>query len=95
MPTRPNFTEARLSGGRMVVRGQTDPQPEGDVVGIRVVLSQARQSATGDVRTPGEKWDVELPGEGFSAGPATAFGVEARRENSTTISWAQTVEITD
>jgi hypothetical protein len=84
-----------MSGGRVVVRGQTDPEPEGDVLGIRVVLSQGGQSATGDVRIPGLNWEVELPDDGFSAGAATAFGVETRRENSTTTTWAQGVEITD
>ena len=93
MSSRPNFTGARLSGGRVVVRGQTDPEPEGDVVGIRVVLAQRGHTATDDVRIVAQNWDVELSGEGFSAGPATAFGVETRRENATTITWAQTLEI--
>jgi hypothetical protein len=94
MSTRPNFTDARLTAGRVVVQGETDPNPEGDVVGIRVVLSQGGQSATGDVRTVGKNWNVDLPDDGFSAGQATAFGVETRRENSTTTTWSQGVEIT-
>jgi hypothetical protein len=95
MPSKPNFTGARMSGGRVVVRGQTDPEPEGDIVGIRVVLSQGGQTVDGDVRSAGANWEVELPADGFSAGHATAFGVETRRENSTTITWSQGVEITD
>jgi hypothetical protein len=93
MSAKPNFTEARLGGGRVVVRGKTDPEPEGDVVGIRVVLTQGGRSATGDVGILGPNWEVELPDDGFAAGGATAFGVETRRENSTTITWTQTVEI--
>jgi hypothetical protein len=95
MPARPNFTEARLAGGRVAVRGQTDPEPEGDVLGIRVVLAQGARTTTGDVQSFGMNWEVELPGEGFAAGPAAAFGVETRRENATTITWSQPLEITD
>jgi hypothetical protein len=94
MPSKPNFTSASLAGGRVTVQGQTDPEPEGDIVAIRVVLSQGGKTVDGDVRSAGANWEVELPGDGFSAGSATAFGVETRRENSTTITWTQTVEIT-
>jgi hypothetical protein len=93
MAARPNFTSARLAGGRVIVAGTTDVEPEGDVVGIRVTLSQGSKAVTGDVHILGENWNVELPGDGFTAGAATAFGVETRRENSTTITWAQTLEI--
>jgi hypothetical protein len=94
MPSRPNFTSARLTGGRVLVAGTTDAEPEGDIIGIRVTLSQGDRAVTGDVRTLGENWNVEMPGEGFAAGPGTAFGVETRLGNSTTITWSQTVEIT-
>jgi len=93
MPAKPNFTSARLTGGRVLVAGTTDAEPEGDILGIRVTLSQGDRVVTGDVRNLGESWNVEMPGEGFAAGPATAFGVETRRENATTTTWAQALEI--
>jgi hypothetical protein len=93
MSARPNFSDARLAGGVVRVNGSSDPDPADDIVAIRVVLSQGAQVTTGDVRGFGENWNVDLPDDGFSAGPATAFGVESRKENATVTTWAQGVQI--
>ena len=94
MSARPNFTSARLAGGVIRINGTSDPDPADDIVAIRVVLSQGAQNSTADVRGFGENWNVDMPDAGFAPGPATAFGVESRRENATVTTWAQGVEIT-
>jgi hypothetical protein len=94
MASRPNFTDVALHGGAVHVTGQSDAEPEGDILGIDVVISQGAHSAAASVRNPGGNWNVDVPGEGFSTGPATVAGTETRRENATTITWAQAFEIT-
>lgn len=93
MPSRPNFTDVDRRGGALVVTGQSDAEPEGDIVGIHVVATQGGASTGGTVHQPGGNWIVELPGEGFDAGAVTVVGVETRRENATSITWTQTLEI--
>ncbi|HET8757660.1 MAG TPA: hypothetical protein VFM58_16700 [Solirubrobacteraceae bacterium] len=93
MPAKPNFTRVDRRGGAIVVTGQTDPEPEGDILAIHVVLSQGGHSVAGTVGSTGANWDIELPAEGFDAGAAMVAGTETRRENATTITWAQSVQI--
>jgi hypothetical protein len=93
MSMRPAFTEVSRDADSVVLGGRSDPDPP-DFVDIRVVLSQGRQvSSPAIVETPGGSWTVDVPAAGFEAGPATAFGIETRLENATTITWAQTVQI--
>ncbi|HEX5618181.1 MAG TPA: hypothetical protein VFX51_07160 [Solirubrobacteraceae bacterium] len=93
MATRPNFTDVERRNGAIVLTGQSDPDPAGDILGIHVVLSQGAQTAAATARQLGANWNVEVPAEGFNSGPATVAGVETRRENATTTTWAQPVEI--
>jgi hypothetical protein len=93
MSARPNFTDVERRGGAIVLTGQSDPEPDGDILAIQVVLSQGAQTTAGTARQIGANWNVEIPAEGFDAGPATVAGIETRRENATTTTWAQAVEI--
>jgi hypothetical protein len=93
MPAKPNFTRVDRRGGAIVLTGETDPEPEGDLLGIHVVLSQGAQTTAATVSVLGASWNVELSEDGFAAGPANVIGIETRRENATTITWAQAVEI--
>lgn len=92
MSFRPNFTGASRSGDRVVVTGQS-PDPVADVLAIHVVLSQDGTIARGVVDQIGPGWRVELPAAGFEDGPVTAFGVESRADNATTVTWAQTLQL--
>jgi len=93
MAFKPNFTDAHLAGDTVVVSGASSPEPAGDIVDIRVVLAQGERVDRGVVAVVGENWNVHIPAGGFVAGTATAFGVETRREHSTTITWAEQVDI--
>jgi hypothetical protein len=93
MSSRPNFTDVNRRGGAIVLTGQSDPDPDGDILAIHVVLSQGSATAAGTAQTIGANWNVEVPDDGFDAGPATVAGIETRRENATTTTWAQAVEI--
>ena len=94
MGARPNFIKAAIDGDSVTLRGESDPQPPGDIVHIHVVLSQGEKIANGEAAPLGADWVASVPGEGFQAGPATASGVEVRKTNSTTTTWTETVEIT-
>ena|SRR5215210_4075138 len=92
MAVRPNFTGVERTGDIVRVSGQS-AEPFGEIFDIQVVLAQDGRMARKAVGRLGSVWDVELPSEGFVAGPAVAFGVETRTENLTTTTWAQPVEI--
>jgi hypothetical protein len=93
MPARPNFTGVQLTGDTVQVSGTSDPDDPDDIVDIRVILAQEGRMARGSVATVGSAWQADVPSEGFAPGPAVAFGVETRRTNVTTITWAEPVEI--
>jgi hypothetical protein len=93
MSSRPNFTDVDRGGGAIVLTGQSDPDPDGDILAIHVVLSQGSTTAAGTSQSLGANWTVEVPDDGFDTGPATVAGIETRRENATTTTWAQAVEI--
>jgi hypothetical protein len=94
MATRPNFIKAAIDGDDITLRGESDPNPPGDIVHIHVVLSQGGTIANGEGGPLGADWVATVPGKGFQAGPATASGVEVRKTNSTTTTWSETVDIT-
>jgi hypothetical protein len=93
MAARPNFVKAGVDGDFVTLRGESDPQPAGDIVHIHVVLAQGEHSANGEAAPLGADWQARVPAEGFSPGPATATGVEVRRTNATMTTWTETVEI--
>ena len=92
MAVRPNFTGVEHTDNVVRVSGVSG-DPFADVLDIQVVLTQANRVARKTVSRLDSVWDVEFPSEGFAAGPAVAFGWETRKENFTTISWAEPVEI--
>jgi hypothetical protein len=92
MAFRPNFRDTvRMSGDSMVVTGQSDGDPVAD--DIRVYIEQKRRVARGSVATPAGAWQASLTAEGFSPGPALAFGVEIRTDPFLTTTWSQMVTI--
>jgi hypothetical protein len=94
MPPRPNFqSEVKLDNqnGVMRVAGQSDGDPL--PVDLRVYLEQKGRIAKGSVG-PSTAWEVSLSSTGFDTGPATAFGIEVRKEPFLTTTWTQTVDIT-
>jgi hypothetical protein len=100
MMFKPNFTDVQIDGDTVHVFGTSDPEDQQDILDIRVILAQEGRAAGGSARISGgsvakvsSAWQADLPSEGFAAGPAVAFGVETRRENVTTITWAQPVTI--
>ena len=92
MSARPNFTTVQHISGSIVVNGTSDGPTE-DILIIQVVLSQGAHTVPSFVEFAGQDWSVTIPGDGFSVGPAIAVGVEVRRENATTTTWAEAVEI--
>jgi hypothetical protein len=93
MAFKPNFTGVHRDGEAVIVSGTSDADSVDDIVDIRVVLAQGDRVQRAVVDTIGADWNTGVPGDGFAAGPATAFGIETRRENATTITWAQPVDI--
>jgi hypothetical protein len=94
MSFKPNFTGVQNRGETVHVTGRSDPDPTGDVLDIRIALTQGETIERAVVeQVGGQAWEVDVPVDGFVAGPATAFGIETRREHATTITWVQTVEI--
>jgi hypothetical protein len=93
MAFKANFTAVQRADDAVVVSGASSPEPAGDILDIRVILAQGERIEPAVVADVGSSWKVRIPSDGFVAGPATAFGVETRRENFTTITWAQQVEI--
>jgi hypothetical protein len=92
MAFRPNFTGIDRTEDNVLLHGES-PQPGEDILDIRVFLAQEGRVARARVPTVGLKWDVDVPAADFVAGPAVAFGVETRRENLTTITWSETMNI--
>jgi hypothetical protein len=92
MPAKPNFTSVLQVGGLIAVNG-TSPLPTDDVLMLHVVLTQGGHAVPAVAEAVGESWSLTIPGDGFTAGPATAVGVEVRRENATTTTWVEAVEI--
>jgi hypothetical protein len=93
MPARPNFIKAGVDGEFITLRGESDPEPPGDIVHIHVVLTQGDQSSDGEAAPLGADWQARVPAKGFQPGPATATGVELRKTNGTTTTWTEKVEI--
>jgi hypothetical protein len=93
MAFKPSFTGVQRTGATLVVSGRSDPDPPGDIVHIRVLLTQGGRVADAVIDGGGESWNVDIPSEGFVDGPAVAFAVETRREHFMTVSWAEPVEI--
>jgi hypothetical protein len=98
---RPNFTAANLIGGKVRVEGISDDDLS-DVIDIRVLLVQEqhiaggfvdKEQASASVDKVTTAWHAELAAADFHTGPAVAFGVELRRENFATFSWAQPMTI--
>jgi hypothetical protein len=93
MSLRPNFTDVQRDGDAVIVTGETDAGSVDDIVDIRVVLTQGDRIERAVVDTINDIWNVRIPGAGFTAGAAVAFGIETRRENATTLTWSQALEI--
>jgi len=93
MSARPNFKRLDHIGGSIVVGGTSDPHPPDDILMIQVLLSQGGHSVAEFIQFVGQDWSVTVPAEGFSPGPALVVGVETRRENATTTTWAEAVVI--
>jgi len=93
MASRPNFVEVETDGDFITLKGESDPQPPGDIVHIHVMLAQVGQTTGGEAAPLGAEWQARVPRAGFQAGPATAVGVEVRKTNTTTTTWTETLEI--
>ena len=93
MAFKHNFTGVQRADDSLVVSGASDPEPRDDILAVRVVLAQGERIEAAAVADVGAVWSVHVPSGGFAAGPATAVGVETRREHSTTITWVQPVDI--
>jgi hypothetical protein len=104
---KPNFDEVRIVGNRVLVQGISGDVQE--IATIRVILAQENNiddglgafvedgddviRARGRVVGVDTLWQAELPLGQFKVGPAVAFGVEQRKENFLTLSWAEPVDI--
>jgi hypothetical protein len=93
MSARPNFTRVVHIGGSIVVSGTSGPGPFDDIILIQVLLSQGRQTVASFIEFAGNDWSATIPAEGFSPGPAIVVGVETRRENATTTTWVEAMEL--
>jgi hypothetical protein len=91
---RPNFTDVTRSGDNLLVSGVSDPDAVGDIVEIRVVLTQGEKIADPvTVDSIGAEWGVNVPAAGFEDGKAVAFGIETHRPHATTITWSQALDV--
>jgi hypothetical protein len=100
MPIRPNFTDVQLSGDTVEVHGLSADDELGDLLDIRVVLSQGKRIGRAGVGRIVSAWQADLPvtdpdggAPDYQTGEAVAFGIETHGENLRTITWAQTVQI--
>ena len=94
MAFKPAFNgDPEHTGDTIMLMGVSEDDPPGDLLGIRVVLAQGSQIASGVVAALAATWHVEVDAAGFKPGDATAFAVESHLENATTITWAQTVKL--
>jgi len=69
MSARPNFIKAGVDGEFITLRGESDPQPPGDIIHIHVVLTQRKQTAGGEAAPLGADWQARVPAE-------AGFGVD-------------------
>ena len=92
MAFKPNFTGVHRTGDTVVVSGAS-ADPADDILDIRVILAQGHRIERAVVTVVGSAWNVEMPSAGFVPGAATAFGVETRHEDFTTVTWVQPVDI--
>jgi hypothetical protein len=90
---KPNFTGIARDGTNLVVSGTSDASSVADILSIHVTLAQGETIERALVKRVGASWTVPIPAGGFEDGPAVVFGVEARRENATTITWSQALEV--
>ena len=104
---RPNFDNVFITDSpdpgddAQIVRVTgTSDEDVSDILNILVVLVQGQRIARGSVDKVTSGWFAEFPvidPEGqqpaFAKGDAIAFGVETRKEHSTTITWIQNVVI--
>ena len=90
---RPNFSGIARDGAELVVTGESDGDSVADIVEIRVTLGQGAKVDSARVRTVGASWTVRIPAGGFDDGAAVVFGVETHRENHTTITWSQSLDV--
>jgi hypothetical protein len=109
MGFKPNFTGATIKGDKVTIKGLSDETETDDIVGIHVTLVQDDRVAGGPLTrfAGGEAlrvtsvWNVSIPVKDpenqagdLHLGPVAAFGVETRRTNAATITWAQSLDIT-
>jgi len=91
---RPNFVGIRREGPNLVVTGQTPEDLVADAIELRVVLTQGETIAPpASPDSLGLGWQVRVPADGFESGTSVAFGIEIHRENSTTITWAEALDV--
>ncbi len=100
MAIRPNFTDVVIDGNTVEVHGVSDDKELAEILDIRVVLAQGDRIAGGRAEPGFSSWKANVTvadptgeAQDFEVGDAVAFGVETHRENLTTITWAQTVQI--
>jgi hypothetical protein len=91
MVFKANFTSLMRDSDTIRVLGKSEEAA--DVIEIRVVLAQGEKLERGILDQVDESWVVEIPADGFEAGPAFVFGVETRRTNLTTVTWAESLTI--
>jgi hypothetical protein len=90
---KPNFTGIGRDGTDLVVSGASDPGSIADILSIHVTIAQGATIERALVERIGASWNLRIPAQGFDDGPAVVFGVEARRENATTTTWSQALNI--
>jgi hypothetical protein len=90
---KPNFTGIHRDGTHLVVSGASDPGSIADILSIHVTLAQGETIERAIVEQIDASWNVPLPADGFAAGSVVVFGVEARGENATTITWSQALNV--
>jgi hypothetical protein len=107
MAIKPNFTDAKLMGTEVRVFGVSDEDDSADILDIRITLvqgdrvaSDSQRVASRPVTNLGTNWNAVFPVHDpdgqqadFRRGPVSAFGVEIRRTNATTTTWAQALTI--
>ncbi len=104
---RPNIEEVRIIGDQVVVQGVSEEAD--DLASIRVILAQGGNTGEGSgvvldeddtervrrgrVGALDDLWQAEIPLGSFTAGPAVSFGIEQRKINFLTLTWAEPVTI--
>lgn len=98
MSARPNFTDVRLNGDKVIALGESNAEDLADLVGIQVIVRQEAQGggaklAAGFVAQAGSSWEAEFDANGLAAGPALVVGVETHSDPISTTAWVESVEI--